>query len=271
VLLALAGGVVIIVMTVLLSLENDYTVALAALTALVLGLGGVTCLGGVRLVRSRLIRTGLYFQLGALASTLVLAALLLFLYLAPYQPSFDTLYSVAEVYLALLVFLPGATGLVMISYGVVPWQRRDETRFTVLQVVGSGLAALLLLITVDFQNWFDLGGSPLLLWVLLTAGVFAQAVFWLRPGCWKRTPAATLLLAVGAGLLLVQTPAVYSVLSNWAGADAFPAWYRAVALCWLCLLLGCLVLIQTERVRQQQSAVASPALGVPSGSPAVEA
>jgi len=233
------------------------------LALLVLGVMASVCLVGLRFVPSKLLRAGLLLQAASLASNFVLFAL--FLHLETGGSGDDTFYSWINAYLPLILTVLNAASLVLISYGFVRWQRAQDTPFTALQVIVSGFVAYLLLnnIVGNFGPtvWFGVGvGSP---FIAIVATLFAASVFLLRPACWKRHPVVTLILVLGAVLFVFQAPEGFVLIERLS--DSFEHFlrllYNAFLLSWLFLLLGFLLLIQTERLRKRaQQAAPAPAL-----------
>jgi len=220
------------------------------------------CLVGLVFTRSKLLRVGLLLQIGALASNLVLYALILHLDSATsYDPNFP--YQWIDVNLPLILTVLNAASLVVLSYGMARWQRARDVGFTVLQALVSGVVVALFLFNIipiePFRFFAERYGSSLWFFYLaLAAAFFAAWVFLLRLACWKQQRVVTLLLGLGAVLFVFQAPGGFSlffVLPNLV-------LYSSFLLSWLLLMLGFLLLIQTERVRkqtQQPQALALPA------------
>ncbi len=252
-LMAIASGVVTLVVYNLIDGESSSFVAGDRITLVVLGVVTATCLVGLRFVRSNLLRTGLLLQIGSLASNLILSALILHLDTATsYDPNFA--YNVVGVYLPLILTVLNAASLVAISYGLARWQRAQDGGLTIVQIIVSGVVSYLLfnaLTDIDFKYWFAEGGSGFLLWITMAATFFAASAFLLRPTCWKQQPVVTFLLALGAILFVPQVPGGFFLIGHLFPAQYYQVLYSIFILSWLLLTLGFLLLIQTERLRNR--------------------
>lgn len=267
VVMAIIGGVVTVIVNILIGSFNDSfssSVAIDWITLVFLGVMVSICLVGLRFVRSNLLRAGLILQAGSLVSNIIESALVLHL---------DT-GGIADLSYArwIYVILPfiltalNAASLIVISYGIAPWQKVPDVGLTVLQIIVSGVASYLffqLLTNDDLSFWLQDGGSGFLLWITVAATLFAASNFLLRPMCWKQQPMLTFLLVLGTILFVTQAPGGYFIIFHWF--TAFLAYYHVLYstffLSWLLFTLGFLLLIQTERLRKRaQKAAPSPAL-----------
>ncbi len=255
--LAIAGGVVTLVVYNLIGGDSiNNFVSIDWMTLLVLGVVASTCLVGLRFVRSKLLRAGLLLQVGSLASNLVLFALILHLDTSDYDPNFP--YRWTEVYLPLILTVLNAASLVILSYGMARWQGAQDAKFIVLQLIVSGVVGFLLFGIIPYHFFFsflaeNFGVPPWCSYLVMAVALFAACVFLLRPACWKQQRAVTMLLGLGAVLFVFQVPGGFYVVRRWL--DWLPNYWDigfcVFLLSWLLLLLGFLLLIQTERVRQQ--------------------
>jgi serine/threonine protein kinase len=253
--IALAGAAVTIFVDILLgNIDNINFVAINWIIVVILAVLASICLVGSRFASSKLLRAGLFLQTGSLASNMVLFMLFL---------SLDTGWGLSiplggwiDIALPLLVTVLNAVSLVIISYGIARWRSAQDVGFTVLPIIVSGIVSYLLfnaLTDVDFSFWIDEGGSGFLLWITVTAALFAASVFLLRSACWKQHPIVTFLLALGAVLFVPQAPGGYFLIEQWSSTalQYFRVLYSTFLLSWLLLMLGFLLLIQTERVRKR--------------------
>jgi serine/threonine protein kinase len=266
VLTAIAGGAAMLVVIPLIRANNLYSlVAAQQIILFVLGAVALICLVGLVFTHSKLLRVGLLLQAGSLASNFIRFVMMIQI-IQSEEINFDpSIIRWAYVYLPLILTVLNAASLTVICYELARWQGVRDIRWIVLQVIVSVLGSYLLLNDALVQG-FDFGlsvdvikeGSP---FIMVAVALFAASVFILRPACWKQQPAVTLLLALGALLCVIQAPGGFNILnrpSDLVASDSVLS--GGFLLAWLLLLLGILLLIQTERARRRVQQLAVPAL-----------
>jgi hypothetical protein len=291
--MAIAGGIATLAVYLLISYHDVYKdghfwdeVAdnlgvVDWIMLMVLGVMVSICLVGVFNVRSRLLRAGFLLQAGSLVTDLFFFVFRQYWdtyweTVTGYYPNFPPNFSYQWTfrYLPLILTALNAVSLVVLSYGLVRWQRGQDTWFTPLQVIVSGVASYLFFNAIHLGNlngeeFFSVGnGSP---FIAVAVTLFAASVFLLRPACWKQQRMVTLLLGMGVVLFIEQASEVDypfgDYLFEWFRSPlplTVGAYYRVLystyLLAWILLLLGFLLLIQTERVRRKAQQAAAPAL-----------
>ncbi len=199
--------------------------------------------------RSRWIRLGAAFGLifaAFIAINVVIQAILV-------QPSS---YLLAHVNVVTFLALPGC--YVCLTVDRLPTGRWDAWLLGLTPIIGAVLLALLYFLKSD-RSMSGLENS-----LSIVALILSIVICWMRPTCWRNAPGPTLLFGLVPFLLLVI--AIIYVINN--SFDLFPVnvtlnasasfasrekvfFFSQVPL--LCLLLGVMRLIQSEKITTAQA------------------
>ena len=145
----------------------------------------VICLVGLRGKGSGLIRIGMFLQ-GL--SALVGVVLAVFRLYAQANPQADLSGFGFVTHLPLVAAILNVLSLILLSYGLARWQSSAEVGFLVLQLlvtIGLGIA---IVARYNRPDLFFPEQSLAELSAVQICGVFATAVFLLRPACWRQSP-----------------------------------------------------------------------------------
>jgi serine/threonine protein kinase len=228
---------------------------------------------GIALAKSWLTRAGFIVQIGGAFATIIASALILNLDITQkFTPSFP--FSLTYFYLPLVGSLLSAASLVCLAYGLGHWRKAPDAWLLAVQVIAGIVIALILTLVVssnqEFQ--FDLnGGSVFLFGFALACAIGAALTLLVRPATWRSHILITVCLALAALLFIFHVPNDYGFYYSLFAPTAIKVhlpyiqflrfFYTLLALPYIPLALGFLLLAQTERarLRAQQAQPAQPA------------
>lgn len=253
--IAIVGGLLAGLVTILLFTLTESSLYLSTMYgySLVFDLAlTVLSLVGVRFVRRRLLRAGLFLQAGLSALSLLVNLLELLALRNVLANLAGPTTPLGSPLVILLALLPNAV-LVCLSYGLARWRSPQDLLLTLAQVVlGLGGLALVLELPSSLPHGYIVQSA--------FSDVLAAFGCWLlllRPAAWRARPGviALLLASRALPLLVDQASVVFLRLVDFKSLAAlFSALQTLSFLSRFSVtffLLGLLLLIQTERKQRQ--------------------
>ena len=253
--IAIVGGLLAGLVTILLFTLTESSLYLSTMYgySLVFDLAlAVLSLVGVRFVRGRLLRAGLFLQAGLSALSLLVNLLELLALRNVLANLAGPTTPLGSPLVILLALLPNAV-LICLSYGLARWRSPQDLLLTLAQVILS-LGALALVLELPP------GLTRVYIVQFALSDVLAAFGCWLlllRPAAWRARPGviALLLASRALPLLVDQASVVFLRLVDFKSLAAlFSALQTLSFLSRFSItlfLLGLLLLIQTERKQRQ--------------------